>query len=136
MVVGGSVAGLLTARVLADGFDEVTILERDSIPDDPSPRRGVPQGRHIHVLETAGRETFEDLFPGYGEVLLSKGGLIIDLVSDLIHYERGDYLAKGPRSMPLYCASRPLFEHVLRQLITARDSITLRSETQFICSVE
>lgn len=132
VVVGGSVAGLLTARVLADGFDEVTILERDSLPEDPAPRSGIPQGRHIHVLETAGRETFEDLFPGYGEDLISEGGLIIDLMSDLIHYERGDYLADGPQRMPLYCASRPLFEHVLRQRVTARDSITLRSETQFI----
>ena len=132
VVVGGSITGLLTARVLADGFDEVTILERDSLPADPTPRREVPQGRHTHVLETAGRETFEDLFPGYCEVLISEGGLIIDLMSDLIHYDRGDYLANGPRRMPLYCASRPLFEHVLRQRVTANESITLRSETQFI----
>ena len=89
VVVGGSVTGLLTARVLADGFNEVTILERDSLPSDPTPRREVPQGRHTHVLETAGRETFEDLFPGYCEVLLSEGGLIIDMMSDLIHYDRG-----------------------------------------------
>ena len=67
IVVGGSVAGLVTARILADAFDRVTILEKDSIPDEPTPRRGVPQGQHIHVLETAGRNTFEDLFPGYGE---------------------------------------------------------------------
>lgn len=132
VVVGGSVAGLLTARILADGFDEVTIIEQDSLPDNPSPRRGVPQGRHIHVLETAGRETFEDLFPGYGKDLLSEGGLTIDLMSDLLHYERGDYLADGPQRMPLDCASRPLFEHVLRQRVIARDSITLEFETQFI----
>jgi phytoene dehydrogenase-like protein len=30
--VGGSIAGLLAARVLADRFTTVTILERDELP--------------------------------------------------------------------------------------------------------
>ena len=34
--------------------------------------------------------------------------------------------------MPMYCASRPLFEHVLRQRVIANESINLRSEIQFI----
>ena len=34
IVIGGSVAGLCAARVLADVFDEVTILDRDSYPGD------------------------------------------------------------------------------------------------------
>lgn len=132
VVVGGSVAGLLSARILADGFEEVTIIERDSVPDDPTSRRGVPQGRHIHVLETAGRETFEDLFPGYGEELLSSGALVVDLMSDFYHYEKGDFLADGPKRLTMYCATRPLFEHVLRQQVLDIDAIELRSETQFV----
>ncbi|RLT41766.1 MAG: monooxygenase, partial [Chloroflexi bacterium] len=45
IVLGGSVAGLWTARVLADHFDEVLLLERDSLPDGPEERSGVPQSR-------------------------------------------------------------------------------------------
>jgi phytoene dehydrogenase-like protein len=33
LVVGGSMAGLLAARVLSDYFDRVTIVERDPLPD-------------------------------------------------------------------------------------------------------
>ena len=132
VVIGGGVAGLLAARVLADGFDTVTIIERDSIPDDTSTRRGVPQGQHVHVLETAGRDTFEDLFPGYGEDLLSSGGLIVDLMSDFHHYEKGDFLADGPNRMVMYNATRPLFEEILRRRVAARDDVDLRSRTQFI----
>jgi 2-polyprenyl-6-methoxyphenol hydroxylase-like FAD-dependent oxidoreductase len=132
VVIGGSVAGLLAARILADGFDTVTIVERDPIPDDVSARRGVPQGQHVHVLETAGRDTFEDLFPGYGEDLLSAGGLIIDIMSDFHHYEQGDFLAAGPNRMIMYNATRPLFEEILRERVTARDGVELRSRTQFV----
>ena len=36
--------GLLAARVLADFYDTVTVVERDELPFDPAQRRGVPQG--------------------------------------------------------------------------------------------
>ncbi|MGB9931067.1 FAD-dependent oxidoreductase [Haloarcula amylolytica] len=132
VVIGGSVAGLLAARVLTDGFERVTIIERDPLPEDPTARRGVPQGRHVHVLETAGRQTFEDLFPGYGEELLSAGGLIIDLMSDFYHYERGDFLANGEKRLTMYNATRPLIEHLLRQRVMTIDGLELRAETQFV----
>jgi phytoene dehydrogenase-like protein len=34
IVIGGSMAGLLAARVLADYFEQVTILERDRFPTE------------------------------------------------------------------------------------------------------
>ena len=48
VVVGGSMAGLLAARVLADAFARVTIVDRDHVPDGPVFRKGVPQSRHLH----------------------------------------------------------------------------------------
>src|SRR5437588_6993875 len=78
LVVGGSMAGLLAARVLADSFDQVTILERDRYPEGPAPRKGVPQARHPHVLLTRGRLILEQLFPGLGEELLAAGAPLVD----------------------------------------------------------
>lgn len=132
VVVGGSVAGLLAARVLADGFEDVMIIERDSLPDQAVARRGVPQGRHIHVLETAGRDTVEDLFPGYGEELISSGGLVVDVMSDFYHYERGDYLAHGPKRRTTYCATRPLIEQILRRRVSGLDGVEIRQCTQLL----
>lgn len=60
VVIGAGMAGLLAARVLTNAFDEVTILERDSFPEEPVARRGVPQGRHVHVMLLAGKATLED----------------------------------------------------------------------------
>jgi flavin-dependent dehydrogenase len=54
IVVGAGIGGLSVSRVLADHFDEVVILDRDELPDDPTPRPGVPQGKHAHFLLASG----------------------------------------------------------------------------------
>ncbi len=132
VVIGGSMAGLLAARVLADGFREVTVIERDPLPDTPAPRRGVPQGNHIHALLRAGRSTIEDLFPGYGDQLLSAGAVQLDMDSDVLHFECGDFVADGPTGLPNYYATRPLIEHTLRQRVLDLDRVEIRSNCQFL----
>ena len=64
VVVGGSLAGMLAARVLRDHFTRVTLLERDQFIETPSARKGLPQGRHVHALLERGRLAMERLFPG------------------------------------------------------------------------
>lgn len=131
VVVGGSMAGLLAARVLADGFEGVTVVERDVLPDEPIPRRGVPQGSHVHILLEAGRATLEDLFPGCGEDLLGAGGLLIDGGTDLKFYDQGGYFAPTTERMETYCASRPLLEHVIRRRLSSRDGVHVKQECRF-----
>ncbi|MGH9962867.1 MAG: hypothetical protein ACREBC_38080, partial [Pyrinomonadaceae bacterium] len=63
LVLGGSLAGLLAARVLCDHFDRVTVVERDVFPNAATPRRGVPQANHVHALMPRGRQILEKLFP-------------------------------------------------------------------------
>lgn len=132
IVIGGSMAGLCAARVLEDGFDTVTIIEKDPLPDAPDPRPGVPQGPQIHALQEAGRATLEDLLPGFGEDVISAGGLMIDAARDIKFYDEGDYLADGSKRSPAYTASRPLFEHVVRWRVIDRPGVRLRSGCQFI----
>lgn len=126
VVVGAGMAGLFAARVLADGFERVTLVERDPLPDEPVSREGVPQAHHAHALLEAGRATMEDLFPGYGEDLLSGGGLLIDGSRDVKFYDEGDFLADGPKRIPQYLASRPLFEFVARRHLAGFEGVTFR----------
>ena len=131
VVLGASIAGLLAARVLRDGFDEVTIIERDQLPDEPVARRGIPQGRHPHALLEAGRATLEDLFPGFGEDIISAGGVVVDFSTDVNFYGEGGFLAHGPTPVETYSASRPLFEQIVREHVAALDGVRIRTGCQF-----
>jgi glycine/D-amino acid oxidase-like deaminating enzyme len=59
VVLGASLAGLLAARALADAYERVTVVERDVLPNNPENRRGVPQGRHAHLLLLRGTQILE-----------------------------------------------------------------------------
>ena len=73
IVLGASIAGLLAARVLADHFRHVTLVERDPLPTTPATRRGVPQGAHPHGVLAAGVEVLERRFPGLTSSLVTEG---------------------------------------------------------------
>jgi 2-polyprenyl-6-methoxyphenol hydroxylase-like FAD-dependent oxidoreductase len=73
VVLGASMGGLLAARVLADFFGTVTVVERDVLPDGPAIRQGVPQGRHVHVLLARGAQILDELFPGFLNELVADG---------------------------------------------------------------
>ena len=64
VVLGASMGGLLAARVLADAYQQVTVVERDRLPESVLDRRGVPQGRHAHGLLPRGAQILDELFPG------------------------------------------------------------------------
>src|SRR5216110_821660 len=82
IVVGGSVAGLLAARALAEAFDDVHVLERGALPDDLNVRPSVPQGAHAHGLLAGGLQALEELLPGLTEQLVRSGCPTGDNVRD------------------------------------------------------
>src|SRR5271168_2763699 len=75
VVVGGSMAGLMTARVLADYFDRVTVFERDQIENRPAIHKSIPQGNHVHTLLLGGQQVMASLFPGFTDDL-KRGGAV------------------------------------------------------------
>src|SRR5689334_9034153 len=75
IVIGGSVAGLTTARVLADHFAHVTVLERDSLEDRPVIHKSVPQGNHVHALLYGGERAINSLLPAFSDELTKLGAL-------------------------------------------------------------
>ncbi len=73
VVLGASMAGLLAARVLADFYEAVIVIERDTLPDHPETRRGVPQANHVHVLSARAAQVLEELLPGLLNDLVRAG---------------------------------------------------------------
>jgi 2-polyprenyl-6-methoxyphenol hydroxylase-like FAD-dependent oxidoreductase len=118
VVIGAGIGGVVAARVLADRFDEVTILERDGLPSEAIPRKGVPHGRHAHGLLARGREALEELFPGLTEELVAAGAVPGDILAESSWFNHGVYLASGPSGLEGILMSRPMLEaHVRRKLL-------------------
>ena len=69
VVIGGSMAGLMAARVLSEHFAQVTVLERDALHNEPESRKGQPHTRHLHGLLARGLELMAHYFPDLIEAL-------------------------------------------------------------------
>jgi 2-polyprenyl-6-methoxyphenol hydroxylase-like FAD-dependent oxidoreductase len=125
VVLGGSVAGLLAARVLADEFADVTIVERDRMPAGPSHRRGVPQAHHVHALLPRGRQVVEELLPGTTSELVDAGAHAGDILENVRWYVNGRRLASGRTGLTAVSASRPLIEGTIRRRVLSRPNVRL-----------
>jgi 2-polyprenyl-6-methoxyphenol hydroxylase-like FAD-dependent oxidoreductase len=125
VVLGGGIAGLLSARVLADAYDQVTIVERDLLPAGAEQRRGIPQGQHVHGLLPRGRQIVEGLLPGFTERLVAAGGLAGDMLGNVRWYLNGRMLRQADTGLLAISASRPLIESVLRAMVTALPNVRL-----------
>jgi 2-polyprenyl-6-methoxyphenol hydroxylase-like FAD-dependent oxidoreductase len=122
IVVGASVAGLLTARVLSDLVDDVVLLERERLADAPSPRGHVPQGKHLHLLLTAGLDRLVGWFPGIDDELAELGAVWVDGTRAWV-YQAGGYRAQGDWGRPALSMTRPLLEQVVRRRVSALDNV-------------
>src|SRR6516225_9910474 len=136
VVIGGSIAGLVTARVLSDYFEHVTILERDHIERRPQVHKSTPQGNHLHAVLLGGLQVLSRLYPNFTAVLQDMGAVPNRITRDTPVY-RPDGVSysltgtvKEPRDLgfQLYSQSRGLLEHCIRQCSLAVRSISLESD--------
>src|ERR1041384_5404224 len=117
VVLGGSLAGLLAARVLSDHFEEVTVIERDAYPDTTEARKGIPQANHVHGLLARGREILEELFPGVQDEMIAAGAPVVDIANEIAWFTPAGWGVRFPSAMMVLAFTRPLLDlHVRRRL--------------------
>jgi 2-polyprenyl-6-methoxyphenol hydroxylase-like FAD-dependent oxidoreductase len=126
VVIGGSLAGLITARALANHFDRVTIVERDVLPDDLSQRVGVPQGHHLHVLLARGRVILDQLLPGFLDDLKAAGSVRLDTVADVAWLYTQGWNGTFESGLVGEGCTRPLMELCVRRRLLLDARIEIR----------
>lgn len=130
IVIGSSMAGLLSARVLADYFARVIVVERDTLPQGPQTRTGVPQANHAHVLLTQGKRILEQLFPGIDAELREAGAPRIDWAKE---YALFGFWGRHPSiasDLITHSCSRAFLEWSVHRRLLDFDNIKFLEKTQ------
>jgi 2-polyprenyl-6-methoxyphenol hydroxylase-like FAD-dependent oxidoreductase len=139
VVCGAGMGGLLAARVLSEFYGTVTVVERDKLPDAAEQRRGIPQGRHFHVLWSRGAEELARLFPGIHDDLIAAGAAVCDdgdlsRVSIRVagHELNREGKFSDPSAVKLHLLSRPLLESHVRQRVSAIANVEILDGHDFV----
>ncbi len=118
LIIGGGIAGLLTARVLSEYYDDVLIIERDGWPEKPGTRPGTPQSFHLHQVLPRGEMIIERFFPGFSADLLALGAFPVQGIGIYMVNRYGTLAFPGDGKGGM-TYSRALLEWVLRQRVQA-----------------
>jgi 2-polyprenyl-6-methoxyphenol hydroxylase-like FAD-dependent oxidoreductase len=127
VVIGAGLGGLAAAGALADHFEQVVVLERDTLPSEPTHRAGTPQARHVHALLLSGQRALSELFPGFEQDLARAGAVRLQAGLDP-RLEPPGYNPFPQRDLGWcgYAASRPTIERVVRRRVEGLANIMLR----------
>lgn len=125
IIIGASIAGLMTANVIAPHFDEVIVLDRDELPETPTPRLSVPQEHHVHLLLERGKRIIERIFPGLMAELEAEGAQVADLCLDVKCNQAGRWKRRWRSGIRAHYCTRTLLEHVLRRRVCSSENITV-----------
>ena len=132
VVLGGSMAGLLAARVLADHFEKVTLIERDSYPETAEPRRGTPQANHVHALLLRGRQILEQLFPGLQAEMVAAGAPLVDMADDVAWFTPAGWGVRFPSDLKILSFTRPVLDFHVRQRLGLNPRIKIMDNTHVL----
>jgi len=129
-VVGGSIAGMLAARVLADAFEEVVVIEADELPEGVEPRKRTPQANHSHVLLQRGQTILEKLFPGLIQQCIDAGSVTSDFTRDLRWFHFGQWKPRFTSGIRVVQQTRPFLEHHIRGRLKLYGNIQFLPKTK------
>ncbi|TDV49956.1 FAD-dependent oxidoreductase [Actinophytocola oryzae] len=127
LVIGSSIAGLAVARVLADHFHRVVLVERDSATVEATGRGGVPQSRHVHGLLAAGGGMLEELFPGLRAELADAGAPVYDFGEATAMFIDNGRLPLTTTGLMLQSFSRGLLESRLRRRVAELPQVRIEA---------
>ncbi|MFE7068858.1 FAD-dependent oxidoreductase [Streptomyces sp. NPDC057620] len=121
VVLGGSLAGLLAARVLSDHAESVVVIERDSLPPAAAARPGTPHDGQLHTLMHGGRMQLQRLFPGFEEEARAGGAIVSSPYTIRAYADGVPKVSDG--SMGLISSSRPFLEALVRRRTLALPNV-------------
>ncbi len=124
VVLGASISRLLAARALSRHFENVTVVERDVLPDAEVMRKGVPQSGHAHGLLASGYRVMDAYFPGLMDGLEDRGAPRGDVTGDFLWFQFGRWKLRHHSGIRGITVSRPCLEAAVRRRVKAIPNVT------------
>jgi 2-polyprenyl-6-methoxyphenol hydroxylase-like FAD-dependent oxidoreductase len=125
-VLGGSVAGLLAARLLADYSRQVVLIEQNEITADERRGPSVPHETQIHTLLPSGQRLIDRLLPDFTKTAMKSGAVLARPTQITVYFD--DHQQVVVDDHPVLMASRPFLETRLRERVSALNNVvTLRA---------
>lgn len=112
-------SGLLAAQAVSRHFDDVTVVERDVLPDGEDLRQGVPQAAHAHGLLASGYRVMDEYFPGMMDELEARGAPRGDVTGDFLWFQYGHWKLRHECGLRGITVSRPCLEAAIRRRVRA-----------------
>ncbi|MFJ1643503.1 MULTISPECIES: NAD(P)/FAD-dependent oxidoreductase [unclassified Streptomyces] len=122
VILGGSWAGLMAARVLAAHADEVTILTTERAGHEPG---GAPHREQLHALLSTGHSQLERLFPGITADITAAGGQIGSGPAVRFYVDGVLRVPVQNDRNTMIGATRTLIEHLVLERVSALPNVHL-----------
>jgi 2-polyprenyl-6-methoxyphenol hydroxylase-like FAD-dependent oxidoreductase len=127
VVIGAGMGGLATAQALSRHFERVTVVERDDLPSRATQRSGIPQARHLHVLQPGGLAALERLLPGFRAELVGSGAVRLMAPRDVCWLSAAGWMRPFDHEpLEMLSATRDLIEWVTRRLVMDTPQVIVR----------
>ncbi|MET7829314.1 pyridine nucleotide-disulfide oxidoreductase [Streptomyces sp. NPDC005386] len=120
VIIGAGLGGVLAAAAMSPIVEEVIVLDRDDLPSGPEHRKGLPQGRHAHLLMAGGLDAMEYLVPitSIKKRLLNVGAREISLSSGMVTLSSEGWLRRWRRTHhTMITCTRALVDWTVRSAI-------------------
>lgn len=129
IVMGASIGGLMTARVLSQHFNHVIIVEKDEVNRIPESRKGQLHTRHLHGLLPGGLNVMLQYFPDLKDALAENGANVCDFADTMVWHTYGGYRQHFNMNLSGVTMSRQLLEHLIRERVLALPNVELIDNT-------
>lgn len=129
VIVGAGIAGLAAASAVASFFETVEVHDRDELPNEARPRKGVPQDLQVHILLKGGELALESLLPGTRAALLEAGAVEVRQTADVSLWERDAWHPARDLGHSQLMMSRPAFEQVLRRQVLRLGNVVIHDRS-------
>jgi 2-polyprenyl-6-methoxyphenol hydroxylase-like FAD-dependent oxidoreductase len=123
---------MLAAAALAGLADRVVVVERDDLPEEPAPRRGLPQARHAHMLWSGGVRAMEELLPGLTGMLVDAGARRAPVTTDMVVLSAFGWFRRWPESHHVILAGRDLLDATVRARVLADGRVEVLGGTEVL----